>query len=175
MRLRLIGIFAVLVLLASACGGGDSEPAADDGAQETETQPVQEEEAAPSATEAPESPAEPEEAAPEATPSAAEISESTEEAPQPEAPEPTPEPTPIVLTDSFRGVTAEAIKIGVVIVDVSVIGRSNGDVEAKWQAVIDEVNAYGGVLGRRLEAVFVPYSPLGAVESEAACVELTQD
>ena len=175
MRLRLIGIFAVLLLLASACGGGDSEPAADDGAQEPETQPVQEEEAAPSATEAPESPAEPEEAAPEATPSAAETSESTEEAPAPEAPEPTPEPTPIVLTDSFRGVTAEAIKIGVVIVDVSVIGRSNGDVEAKWQAVIDEVNAEGGVLGRRIEPVFVPYSPLGAVESEAACVELTQD
>ena len=174
MRLRLIGIFAVLLLLASACGGGDSEPAADDGAQEPETQPVQEEDAAPSATDAQESPADPEEAAPEAT-AAAETSESTEEAPEPEAPEPTPEPTPIVLTDSFRGVTAEAIKIGVVIVDVSVIGRSNGDVEAKWQAVIDEVNANGGVLGRRLEAVFVPYSPLGPVESEAACVELTQD
>ena len=180
MRLRLIGILTVLFLLASACGGGDSEPAADDGAQEAETQPAQEEEAAPSATDAPESgaepeEAEPEEAAPEATASAAETSESTEEAPEPEAPEPTPEPTPIVLTDSFRGVTAEAIKIGIVIIDLAVIGRSNGDVEAKWQAVIDEVNASGGVLGRRLEPVYAFYSPLGDVETEAACVELTQD
>ena len=174
-RLRLIGLFIVLLLLASACGGGDSEPAADVGAQEPETQPAQEEEAAPLPTDAPESAAEPEEAAPEATVSAAETSESTEEAPEPEAPEPTPEPTPIVLTDSFRGVTAEAIKIGIVIIDLTVIGRSNGDVEAKWQAVIDEVNAGGGILGRQLEPVYAFYSPLGDVESEAACVELTQD
>ena len=174
MRLRLIGIFTVLLLLASACGGGDSEPAADDGAQEPETQPVQEEEAAPSTTDASESPAESEEAAPEATPPPAETSE-PEEAPEPETPEPTPEPTPIVLTDSFRGVTAEAIKIGIVIIDLSVIGRSNGDVEAKWQAVIDEVNASGGILGRQLEPVYVFYSPLGDVETEAACVQLTQD
>ncbi len=174
MRLRFIGIFTVLVLLASACGGGDSEPAADDGAQEPETQPVQEEETAPSPTDAPEGAAGPEEPAPEATPSAAETAE-PEEAPEPEAPEPTPEPTPIVLTDSFRGVTAEAIKIGIVIIDLSVIGRSNGDVEAKWQAVIDEVNASGGVLGRQLEPVYEFYSPLGDVETEAACVQLTQD
>ena len=173
MRLRLIGIFAVLVLLVSACGGGDSEPAADDGAQEPETQPVQEEEAAPSTTDAPESAAEPEEPAPEATPSAAETAEPKEE--PDEAPEPTPEPTPIVLTDSFRGVTAEAIKIGIVIIDLAIIGRSNGDVEAKWQAVIDEVNASGGILGRQLEPVYVFYSPLGDVETEAACVKLTQD
>ncbi|MCY3637382.1 MAG: ABC transporter substrate-binding protein [bacterium] len=174
MRLRLIGIFTVLILLASACGGGDSEPAADDSAQEPETQPV-EEEAAPSPTDAPESTAEPEDAGPEATPSAAETSESTEEAPEPDAPGPTPEPTPTVLTDSFRGVTAEAIKIGIVIIDIAMIGRSNGDVEAKWQAVIDDVNANGGVLGRRLEPVYVTYSLLGDVATEAACVELTQD
>lgn len=173
MRLRLIGIFTVLVLLVSACGGGDSEPATDGGAQEPETEPVQEEQAAPSATDAPESAAEPEEPAPEATPSAAETAEAEED--PTDAPEPTPEPTPIVLTDSFRGVTAEAIKIGIVIIDLDIIGRSNGDVEAKWQAVIDEVNASGGVLGRQLEPVYVFYSPLGDVETEAACVQLTQD
>lgn len=177
MRLRLIGIFTVLLLLASACGGGDSEPAADDGAQEPETQPVQEEEeavpeAAPSAADEPESAVEPEEAAPEATPSAAGSPEPEEE--PTEVPEPE-EPEPIVLTDSFRGVTAEAIKIGVVIVNVSIFGRDNGDVEAKWQAVIDEVNASGGILGRQLEPVYVLYSPLGDVETEAACVQLTQD
>ena len=80
-----------------------------------------------------------------------------------------------MLTDSFRGVTSEAIKIGVVIIDVEIFGRDNGDVEAKWQAVIDDVNATGGVLGRRLEPVIVRYSPLGDAETEAACVRLTQD
>ncbi len=177
MRLRFIGILTVLLMLAAACGGGDSEPASDGGVQEPESQP---EEAAPEATptptEAPGPAEEPEEPSTEAAPSATEAPEPAEE-PQ-EAPEPTEEPEepkPIVLTDSFRGVTSEAIKIGVVIIDVSIFGRDNGDVEAKWQAVIDDVNAGGGVLGRQIEPVYVRYSPLGDVETEAACVQLTQD
>lgn len=179
MRLRLIGILAVLLVLASACGGGDSEPAPGSGAQEPETQPVDAApettpESTPGTTEAPEPADEPEEAAPEATePETPEPAEEPTEAPEPAA-EPD-EPEAIVLTDSFRGVTSEAIKIGVVIVNVSIFGRDNGDVEAKWQAVIDEVNANGGILGRQLEPVYVLYSPLGDVETEAACVELTQD
>jgi len=79
------------------------------------------------------------------------------------------------LTASFRGVTETEIKIGVVIIDVEVIGRSNGDVEGQWNAVIEDVNANGGVLGRNLVPVFAKYSPLGDVESEAACVNHTQD
>jgi hypothetical protein len=177
MRLRVIGIFAVLLVLASACGGGDSDPAPGSGAQEQETQPAEAEpEESPSATEAPEPEGEQAEAAPE---TAAPEPESPEPAEEPtEAPEPAAEPEepePIVLTDSFRGVTSEEIKIGVVIIDVSIFGRDNGDVEAKWQAIIDEVNANGGILGRQLEPVYVFYSPLGDVETEAACVRLTQD
>ncbi|WP_419925155.1 hypothetical protein [Candidatus Poriferisocius sp.] len=177
MRLRFMGILTVLLLLAAACSGGDSEPASDGGAQEPETQPEEAApETAPPPTEAPEPADESEEPATEDAPSATEVPEPAEE-PQ-EAPEPTEdpeEPEPIVLTDSFRGVTAEAIKIGVVIIDVEIFGRDNGDVEAKWQAVIDDVNANGGVLGRRLDPVIVRYSPLGDAETEAACVELTQD
>jgi len=82
---------------------------------------------------------------------------------------------PAVLTASFRGVTETEIKLGIVIIDVSVIGRSNGDVEGQWNAVINEVNDAGGVLGRNLVPVFAKYSPLGDVESEAACVKHTQD
>jgi hypothetical protein len=82
---------------------------------------------------------------------------------------------PVPLTASFRGVTETEIKIGVVIIDVETIGRSNGDVEGQWNAVIDDVNANGGVLGRNLVPVFARYSPLGDVESEAACVKHTQD
>ena len=177
MRLRLIGIITVLLMLAASCGGGDSEPASDGGAQEPETQPEEAApETAPPPTEAPEPADESEEPATEDAPSATEAPEpADEQAEAPETEEEPAEPEPIVLTDSFRGVTSEAIKIGIVIIDLSAIGRSNGDVEAKWQAVIDEVNANGGVLGRRLEPVMVGYSPLGDVESEAACVQLTQD
>ena len=86
-----------------------------------------------------------------------------------------PDGDPVPLTASFRGVTETEIKLGVVVIDVEVIGRSNGDVEGQWNAVIDDVNADGGVLGRNLVPVFAKYSPLGDVESEAACVKHTQD
>ncbi|WP_420618739.1 hypothetical protein [Candidatus Poriferisocius sp.] len=176
MRLRFIGIITALLVLASACGGGDSEPEPSSSAQQPEAEPAEAApEDSPSATDAPEAADESEGAAPETTAPEPETSEPAEEqAETPEAEEPA-EPEPIVLTDSFRGVTSEAIKIGIVIIDLSVIGRDNGDVEAKWQAVIDDVNANGGVLGRRLEPVMAHYSPLGDVETEAACVQLTQD
>ena len=187
MRSRLLGILAVLLLLASACGGGgDSDtPASTADSQETGGQPADVDDSGSDDT--PESSATPEPADDELADVDDSGSDDTPESsatPEPADDEPTAgpdtsdevdEPEPIVLTDSFRGVTSEAIKIGVVIIDVEIFGRDNGDVEAKWQAVIDDVNDNGGVLGRRLEPVIVRYSPLGDAETEAACVQLTQD
>ena len=143
--LRLV-LVAFALLAASCGGGGDADPA-----ETTST------------TAAPDSgdvePDEPDPAEPvSAEPDAAE-----------------PDPEEVELTASFRGVSETEIKLGVVIIDVSVIGRSNGDVEGQWNAVIDDVNKNGGVLGRNLVPVFAKYSPLGDVESEAACVKHTQD
>ncbi len=171
MRLRFLGILAALVLLAAACGGDDSsqDPPADnaggDSAQDsgdTEPDPA-------TGVDDSDDRDEPEETAD----TDAEQEPEPEEVDEPEEVEQPPEE--IVLTDSFRGVTAEEIKIGIVIIDVEVFGRDNGDVEAKWQAAIDHVNDNGGVLGRRLEPVFARYIPLGDTETEAACVLLTQD
>lgn len=171
MRLRFLGIVAALVLLAAACGGDDSsqEPAVGDAGDDS-AQDSGDPEPDPTAdTDDSDDGDEPE----ETTDTDAEQEPEPEEVDEPAGVEDPPEE--IVLTDSFRGVTAEEIKIGVVIIDVEVFGRDNGDVEAKWQAAIDHVNDNGGVLGRRLVPVFTRYVPLGDTETEAACVLLTQD
>lgn len=174
MRFRLLGILAALALLAAACGGDDSqEPSGADGGDDS-SQDSQDAEPYPTTsvddsddgdeTDDVDEPEETTDGDSEQEPDAEEVDE-----PEVEVPE------EIVLTDSFRGVTAEEIKIGTVIIDVEVFGRDNGDVEAKWQAAIDNVNDNGGVLGRSLVPVFARYIPLGDTETEAACVLLTQD
>ena len=147
-RLTAFVVFAALALFASACGGDSDSSATTDATTEA---PAGSNTTAPNDTD-PNGSGDPG----EDTPSTADGPIDTTE-----------------LTASFRGVTAEAIKIGIVIIDVAVVGRSNGDVEAQWNSAIDAVNNNGGVAGRMLEPVFVKYSPLGDVESEAACVELT--
>ncbi len=87
--------------------------------------------------------------------------------------------TAVALTDSFRGVTAEAIKLGVVLVDYSCIADfidfARGDQELAYQALIDDINAKGGVLGRQIQPVYSEYCPIGSTEALASCVQLTED
>lgn len=84
-------------------------------------------------------------------------------------------------TASFRGVSEDAISVGVVYADLEAvtavvdIDLDHGSYRDAYQAVIDDVNAAGGVLGRRLEPVFRPVNPLLPEEADAACVELTED
>lgn len=149
-RSRLFVVLLALAVLAGACGGGD-----DAEGENTSSDPVD------STDDTATDDTSTDDATDDGATSDEVADETTDE--------------PVELTASFRGVTAETIKIGVVVIDVSVINRSNGDVEAQWRSAIDEVNAAGGVLGRQLEPVFARYSPLGDTESEAACVKLTQD
>lgn len=86
---------------------------------------------------------------------------------------------PVALTHSFRGVTADAIKLGVVYMDLEAVRALTdldyGDFEVTYGAIIAEVNASGGVLGRRIEPVFAPYVPVGDASMEEGCVRLTED
>ncbi len=85
------------------------------------------------------------------------------------------------LTDSFRGVTAEAIKIGIVLVDYDAIAFAvdfnRGDQEAIARVFVDAINAQGGVGGRRIDPVFVEYPPIPGQEPSplAVCTQLTED
>jgi hypothetical protein len=82
-------------------------------------------------------------------------------------------------TGPAPGVTDDTIRIGITYVDLDAVRQfvdlDQGDFEASYQALIDEINADGGIAGRTIETVFAPVSPIGTVPAEEACVRLTED
>jgi hypothetical protein len=82
-------------------------------------------------------------------------------------------------TGPAPGVTDDSIKVGVTYLDVAAIAEvvdiDQGDYEAAYTALFDDINANGGINGRTVEAVFQPVSPIGTESAQAACVELTED
>ena len=75
--------------------------------------------------------------------------------------------------------TDDSIKVGVPYVDLEpirdIINIDQGDYEAAYQALFDDINANGGIHGRTLEPVFAPINPIGTDSADAACQELTED
>jgi ABC-type branched-subunit amino acid transport system substrate-binding protein len=84
-----------------------------------------------------------------------------------------------VPTGPAPGVTDDAIKVGVTYVDLEAIREltnlDHGDYEAAYRALFDDINAKGGINGRKIEPVFAPINPVGTQPAEEACVKLTQD
>ncbi len=153
--MRRLAVPFALMLLAAACGDDDDD-AADDGAVTT-VAPSDESTTAPATT----------------APTTGGSEPSTTAAPD------TTTTEPIVLTDSFRGVTADSIKLGVLYVDYECIADfidfERGDQELVYQTFIDAINADGGILGRRIEPVYQKHCPIGNAEALAACVTMTED
>lgn len=91
-----------------------------------------------------------------------------------------PEPEPVVLTDSWTGVTAETIKVGVAGIDFARLQEFGVEIEGIatdiWApAWADAFNRRGGALGRMMEVHVRNFLPIGSVESDAVCAELTED
>jgi hypothetical protein len=90
-----------------------------------------------------------------------------------------PSTSAAALTASFRGVTPTTIKIGVVNVDYTCIKQfvdyNFGDQKAISQVFIDDLNAHGGILGRKVEAVYKNYCPIGNTQALATCTSITED
>ncbi|MDW3220587.1 MAG: ABC transporter substrate-binding protein [Acidimicrobiales bacterium] len=108
------------------------------------------------------------------------IADETDPGAEPDPPDATTTTTePVVLTDSFRGVTSDAIKIGVTTVDLEslqgLVDLDHGSYGDAYRAIIDDVNAGGGVLGRRIDMVFEPFIPIGTVSSDEICARLVDD
>ncbi|MYE96757.1 MAG: ABC transporter substrate-binding protein [Acidimicrobiaceae bacterium] len=88
---------------------------------------------------------------------------------------------PSELTASWRGVTPDTITIGVSMLNFDLLQELNllpagwGDQQGVFQALVDDLNANGGILGRNVVAVYDYYSPIDAVDAERACTVLTQD
>ena len=78
------------------------------------------------------------------------------------------------------GVTADSIKIGVTYVDTKALAAVNlnydlGDHEATYKALFDDINAKGGINGRKIEPIIAPVDPSQPASSDAACLKLTED
>jgi len=93
---------------------------------------------------------------------------------------PAPGAAPLRATD--RGVTAEVVKVGFLILQVGqveqigfAVGASVDEQRAAWKAFVDEVNRNGGIVGRRIEPVFAQYDVLDYDTLRAACLALVQD
>jgi len=83
-------------------------------------------------------------------------------------------------TGPAPGVTDDTIKVGVTYVDVESLKASGlnfnlGDHEAVYNALFDDINANGGINGRKIEPVFAPINPTSPTPAEEACVKLTED
>lgn len=159
--LRATAALLALALFLAGCTTGDS----DDDAAETTTTTA----AAPEPDDEP-GPDEPEVDEPEPEP---------EPDGEPEPDETEPEPEPVIeepRTASFRGITEDAIHIGVGFWDVSVFGFGFlGDPDLVWSALTDAVNARGGVNGRNLEYTIAGFNPASNEQMLEACITLTED
>jgi ABC-type branched-subunit amino acid transport system substrate-binding protein len=101
-------------------------------------------------------------------------------APAPGAPGGTTQGQPLTATD--RGVTADAVKVGFTVLDVGGAGRVGIDIgisaeqqQAAWQAYVDDINARGGLNGRKIVPAYASYDPLSEDSGRRACLSLTQD
>jgi hypothetical protein len=86
---------------------------------------------------------------------------------------------PVPLTASFRGVTANTIKLGIVTIDYTCIKQfvnyNFGNQPAIDQVLINDLNAHGGILGRTIVPVYKSYCPIGNTTALAACTSFTED
>lgn len=79
-----------------------------------------------------------------------------------------------------HGVTDDTIKLGVAPIDAAAVLADFGvDIgtlpDGVFEALVEGVNAEGGINGRQVELVSRPFRPVGDEESEASCRELTED
>jgi ABC-type branched-subunit amino acid transport system substrate-binding protein len=91
-----------------------------------------------------------------------------------------PDEAPVELTASFRGVTEDVIRVGVVAIDFDRLAAAgveinSGDAGAIYTAALEAVNDRGGILGRRLEITTETYLPIGGTEADEVCLRLTED
>lgn len=87
---------------------------------------------------------------------------------------------PLAATD--RGVTASTIKLGFTALDTANLSRVGVGIGvtveqqiAAWQAYVKDINARGGIHGRKVQGVFASYDPTNESSQRQACLRLTQD
>ena len=86
---------------------------------------------------------------------------------------------PSVSHATQQGVTDSTIKIGVAIVDFTPIQQyidfNHGDEQEVTQTFINAINKKGGINGRKLQAVYMKYTPIGSTGPDQVCTAFTED
>ncbi len=78
------------------------------------------------------------------------------------------------------GVTATTIRVGIPYVDLAAltdlgVNMSWGSVPDAFDAIIDNINAHGGINGRKIVPYLVAVDPSGTAPAATACTQLTED
>ncbi len=83
------------------------------------------------------------------------------------------------LEQSAQGVTPTSIKLGITYLDSAaiqnVVNIQPGNYQVAYTALIDQINAKGGINGRKIVPVFEPVDPIGTASAATACTALTED
>lgn len=92
------------------------------------------------------------------------------------------QPAPGELTATDRGVTATTVKVGFTALDTAGLSRVGVGIGVTveqqrdaWIGYAKEINARGGLSGRKIEPVVVSYDPTNENSQRQACAKLTQD
>ena len=184
---RGLGVFLVVLIVAAACGG--KEPADTSTKQPASTTTATTSTTGLTTTSTPDKPL----AAPTTTvvptttvaptTTATPIDQQSDDAPAETTTSMAPTTTepPVVLTDSFRGVTVETIKLGFTSIDFEKFTETYGISlpYANYDDIVDayvaHINGTGGIHGRMIELVHSHFQPVGPLTAEASCVELAED
>jgi ABC-type branched-subunit amino acid transport system substrate-binding protein len=77
------------------------------------------------------------------------------------------------------GVTANSVKLGVVMIDYNCIKQFVDTVELEqqptFQVFVNDINSHGGINGRQITPVYKSYCPIQSSEALATCTSLTED
>ncbi len=88
--------------------------------------------------------------------------------------------TPASAASGSQGVTATTIRIGVPYVNVAAVKAVGvilnwGNVTHDYQALINNINATGGINGRKIVPYIIAVNPTGAAAASTTCTQLVQD
>ena len=161
---RLLALLAVLMLVAAACSSGDDDTSAADDAAQGEGDPPDD------ASDASETDAGAGDAGGDGEASGSDDDATGDDAEDPE-----------LSTELGQGVTEDTITIGYSYLDLDrlreqgVVDLNHGPGQEHMQAMVDHINANGGIHGRQLEVVFSSFSPVDPDAQQAGCLELTED
>ena len=78
-----------------------------------------------------------------------------------------------------QGVTPTSIKLGITYLDAAairnIVNIDPGNYQVAYTALIRQINAKGGINGRKIVPVFEPINPIGTSPAATACTALTED